>query len=196
VLGKVCGPPACADGVQKAWREFILYRAPPGLSADLDDTTFYDGAKIERRLPWRGVCAKKLFDSDVWQVYQLDADGCHQVDRKRHDSKLARVETAPLVKPLAIFTAGGSGNVGYVLCHSYSDYVETPRGADFMFFKPRVLDTANMRVIPLCEFARPLWGLPYYKDPEPAIDGPVPDARKIVPAPLTALVSTYIDWLG
>jgi len=151
------------------------------------------------------VCDRNVFSATVWQLYDPDADGHVQLFRTRHESKLVRVERAPLFLPLAIFrraAAGAGAVVGddasgiFVLGRHYADTVESERSSDFKIFKPRCVDMSAFSVVPLGELARPLWPLPYYADAAPAADAPVPSAESVLPAANTVLVSTYVDFQG
>lgn len=194
-------PPPHAEQIDGAWAAFAATCAKSPDSMGPLTTTFFANAKIGRRTPWRRVCDRDLFASPVWQLYEPDASGHPQLDRLRHDSRLVRVETAPLIKPLVVFrrvaAADAPGGTGYfVLAHRYAPTVETDRSMDFKLFKPRVLDTSSFCVVPLGELARPLWDLPYYDELAPSIDVPVPEAANVRAAPNTVLVSTFVDFQG
>ena len=196
-LDKRALPPPSAARLEEAWGTFMATRAPTDFvdsSPGTELPDFFCDGKVVRRLPWRGVCDRNVFDGEVWQLYNLDGNGHHQVGRTHHESVLVRVEDAPLVKPLAVFTRGG---VPFVLAHPYKPHeVDTPRSEEFMLYKPRVLDSLTFVVVPLCELCRPLFPLPYFDEAAPAPAAPVPQARDVQPAANTVLVSTYIDWLG
>jgi hypothetical protein len=193
---QLAAPPPCAAELDAAWTVFVTTMAPPSL-LPAGPTTFFSDAFISRRTAWRAVCAREVFDAEVWQLYNLDANGHYQLHRERHESVLVPVESVPLVKPLAVFSRSfGGAPCNFVLAHPYKPHtVETERSADFTICKPRVLDTTYC-VVPLCELARPLWALPYYAEAAPHLDAPVPTADKLRAAADTVLVSTYIDFQG
>jgi hypothetical protein len=205
VSDALAAPPQHADQIDAAWAAFVANRvASPDLQGPFD-TTFFEDAKISRRTAWRAVCDRDLFGATVWQLYDPDAAGHFQLGRERHESKLVRVETAPLIMPLLLFrrvptSAAASPLDGargcYVLAHRYAAAVETDRSSDFKLYKPRVLDTSTYCVVPLSELARPLWPLPYFDEVPPPPDAPVPSAESVKAAANTVLVSTYVDFQG
>lgn len=197
----LAAPPPCAAELEAAWTAFVTKTAPPSLlqAGPPTDTVFYKDAFIGRRTALRPVCARDVFDAEVWQLYNLDGAGHHQLHRTSHESNLVPVESAPLVKPVAVFSRsfGGAAPIcNFLLARPYKPHTEeTERSADFTICKPRVLEPTYC-VVPLCELARCLWPLPYYAEAAPLLTAPVPTADNLHAAADTVLVSTYIDFQG